>query len=341
MARKRFILTGFVLAALLTGCGKEEVAPEGMDSLCLSVTREGDTRAVSQVQPDAASYLIAAGNKIGVYGTLTRSGQSDMQVFTKQTVTCGENLDWTYSPLKYWKRFGVYDFKAVYPLSANILAGTSGKRLLVGHVITSNHCDLLVASAQRNVATQGTDPVELKFKHACSAVRFLFKKESAADTYELSAFKLQNLRIGGTLDLSGDALTLDNWHTSGMAPAAEVMAWTAASAADRKDIPLSYDDFTAVPWAYMIPQTMAVQEGTARPAVTFSVVFNGEPTSVEITLPLPDSYEEGGQTVPATWEPGKVYTYYINLKPSRVALTVHVTPWDSETLVIDENVVFD
>ena len=341
MARKRFILIGFVLAALVSGCGKEEVAPEVMDSLCLSVKQEGDTRAVSPVQPDAPGYLIAPGNQIGVYGTLSRSGQDDIQVFTKQTVTCGEDLEWTYSPLKYWKRSGVYDFKAVFPLSTSILPRTTGKLLRVYHSITSSHCDLLVASAQRDVVTQGTEPVELKFKHACSAVRFLFKKESADDDYELSAFKLQNLRIVGNLELSGDALTLDNWHTSGMAPAAEVMAWTAASAADRKEIPLSYDDFSGVPWAYMIPQTLAVPEGTARPAVTFSVVFNGEPTSVEISLPLPDSYEEGGETVPATWEPGKVYTYYINLKPSRVALTVHVTPWDSETLVIDDNVVFD
>ena len=126
-----------------------------------------------------------------------------------------------------------------------------------------------------------------------------------------------------------------------MAPAAEVFAWTAATEADRKSIPLSYDGFSGYDWYYMIPQTLAVSEGTARPSVTFSVVYNGEPTSVEITLPLPDSYEENGQTIPATWEPGKVYTYYINLKPSRVNLTVHVTPWDSETLVIEDRVVFD
>lgn len=341
MTGNRFILSGFVLAVLLTGCGKEDLSPEGTDALCLTASPVAMTRAVSDVQPDSPDYLIAAGNQIGVWGTLTRPGQNDVEVFKKQTVTCGDDLQWTYSPLKYWKRTGVYDFKAVFPLSSTILSGTTGKRLRVSHSITSTHLDLMVASAQRNVATGGTAPVELKFRHACSAVRFLFKKESADDDYQLTGFKLQNLRIVGTLDMTGDAPTLDNWRTSGMAPASELFAWNAATAADRKAIPSAYDQYTGYEWYYMIPQTLAVAEGTARPAVTFSVVFNGEPTSVSTTLPLPDSYEEGGQTVRADWEPGKVYTYYINLKPSRVAITVHVTEWDAEKLVIDESVIFD
>lgn len=341
MLHRRFIYLGFVLtAALLTGCRKEVVSEE-TDALCLVATQEGATRGVSAVQPDTPDYLIAPGRQIGVYGTITRTGKDDFTVFSKQVVTCGEDLQWTYSPLKYWKRSGVYDFKAVFPLSANILSGTSGKRMLVNHSITSNHLDLMVASAQRNPATQGTDPVELKFRHACSAVRFMFKKESATDDYKLAGFKLQNLRIVGTLDISGDAVAFDNWHTSGLAPADEVFAWTAATAEDRKDIPASYDQYTGAQWYYMIPQTMAVTAGSARPSVTFSVIFNGEPTPVSTTLPLPDSYEEGGETVEARWEPGKVYTYYINLKPSRVAITVHVTPWDTQNLVVDNDIIFD
>ena len=337
----RFILFGIVLAVLLTGC-ERETWPEAGEGMCFSATQGAMTRATSSVQPDTQDYLIAPGNKIGVYGTITRSGMEDVAVFNKQAVTCGDDLKWTYNPLKYWKRSGVYDFKAYFPYTANVQTQTSGKHLVISHAVTSNHCDLMVASAQRNVALYGTDPVELKFKHACSAVRFLFKKESAADDYKLTAFKLQNIRTLGTLDLSGDALTMDNWNfNSAAASAAEVFPWTAATVGDRKDIPASYESYTGYDWYYMIPQTLAVPEGTARPSVTFSVVFNGEPTAVSMTLPLPDSYEENGQTVTANWEPGKVYNYYINLKPSRVALTVHVTAWDPEQLVIDERIVFD
>jgi len=336
------LLLGFALPfALLAGCAKEEY-PDTGEFLSFEAVQEGETRRGASVdQPDTPDYLIAPGRQISVYGTITRTGMEDYEVFSGQTVTCGEDLDWTYSPLKYWKRSGVYDFKAVFPRTASILSGTSGKRLLVRHSVVASHMDLMVASAQRNPATQGTAPVELKFRHACSAVRFLFKKESAADDYKLTAFKLQNLRVLGSLDVSGDEVTLGSWHTSGNAPVSEVFAWTAAAASDRKEIPVTYALYTDAQWYYMIPQTMAVPAGTARPSVTFSVIFNGEPTSVTTTLPLPDTYEEDGQTLEAQWEPGKVYTYYINLKPSRVAITVHVTPWDEQDLSVDGEITFD
>jgi len=341
MRKLLLISIGFVLAVLLSGCDVY-VWPEreSGDALSFSASQGALTRATSPVQPDASDYLISPGREIAVFGTITRSGKDDYTLFNKQVVTCGQDLEWTYAPLKYWKRSGVYDFKAVCPYGTITLAGTSGKRLLVNHSITANHLDLLVASAQRDAATGNTSPVNLRFRHACAAVRFLFKKGSEDYDYSLSSFRLENLRIVGTLDMTADTVTFENWHTSGMASATEVFAWSAATAADRKDIPVSYDAYTGAQWYYMIPQTMAVPAGTARPSVTFSVIFNGEPTPVTTTLPLPASYTEGGQTVEARWEPGRVYTYYINLRPSTVAITVHVTPWDEETLVVDD-IIFD
>ena len=295
----------------------------------------GVTKAVSPVQPDGSSWLIAEGNTIGVYGTVVREGSEDIQVFEKQAVTCDSDLKWKYSPLKYWKRTGNYYFKAVYPYNAECLSGTDGQRLLVRHAINAAHYDLMAASATRIPATQGTAPVNLQFKHACAAVRFLIKKASNTYNYSLNSFELQNLRIVGTLDITDDNLTLDSWHTSGMAPAASVFSWSAATADDRRDIPTSYENYQA-DWYYMIPQSIAVPEGTARPAVKFSVIFNSEPTPVVMTLPLPDSYEVNGVTTAATWEPGKVYNYYINLQPSRVNINVTVTDWDVQTLVVDD-----
>lgn len=322
-----------VLLAVFAGCSKEEVPESGAMSFCASDAAV--TKVISPVQPDGSSWLIAEGNTFGVYGTIVRQGYDDTQVFEKQAVTCGGDLKWRYSPLKYWKRSGDYYFKAVYPYSADCLAGTDGERLLVRHAINTSHYDLMVASATRNPATQGTTPVNLEFKHACAAVRFLIKKASSSYNYSLTSFKLQNLRIVGTLDITDGNLTLDNWHTSGMAPAASLFAWEAATPAERRSIPISYEEYGA-DWYYMIPQTIAVPEGDAHPAVTFSVIFNIEPTPVTTTLPLPDSYQENGQTVTAVWEPGKVYNYYINLQPSRVSINVTVTDWDVQTLVVDD-----
>ena len=319
-----------VLLAVFSACSKEDVyTTEGM------VFSAGDaavTRAAAAVQPDGAGTLISAGNRFGVFGTLVRSGQENYEVFEKQAVTCGEDLVWRYSPLKYWRRTGVYHFKAVFPYAAECLTGTDGERLLVRHVVTTNHCDLMAASASRNPATQGTEAVNLQFKHACAAVRFLIKKASATYSYALTQFELQNLRVVGTLDITDETMALANWHTGGTEPEASVFAWSAATTADCRNIPTRYEDYAA-DWYFMIPQTMAVGEGVARPAVKFSVVFNNESTPVVTTLPLPDQYKEGGRTVEAVWEPGKVYNYYINLQPSRVTIDVHVTDWDETTLV--------
>ena len=322
------------LLAVIAGCSKE-VLPESDLAMSFSASDAGVTKAVSPVQPDGSSWLIAEGNTFGVYGTIVNAGADNVQVFEKQVVTCTAGLEWIYSPVKYWKRSGNYNFKAVYPYSAECLSGTDGQRLLVRHAINATHYDLMVASATRNPVTQGTSPVNLQFKHACAAVRFLIKKASNTYSYSLTSFKLENLRIVGTLDITDDNLTLDSWHTSGMEPAASVFAWSAATADDRRDIPTSYDNYQA-DWYYMIPQSIAVPEGIARPAVTFSVIFNNEPTPVTTTLPLPASYEESGQTVTAVWEPGKVYNYYINLQPSRVAINVTVTDWDQQTLIVDD-----
>ena len=101
MRNLRFILFGIVLAVLLTGC-ERETWPDTGERMCFSATQGAMSRAVSSIQPDAQDYLIAPGRQIGVYGTLTRTGMEDYAVFTKQAVSCGDDLKWTYSPLKFW-----------------------------------------------------------------------------------------------------------------------------------------------------------------------------------------------------------------------------------------------
>lgn len=324
-----------LVLVVLTGCQREQL-PEG-DPMDFSVASSLQTKSPAAEQPDDESFLIAQGNQVRLYGTWSKAGQEDEQIFTAQTLTCQEDLSWDYTPVKYWRKYGTYSFAAVYPMT-ECLAGTSGKGLLVRHslVYSANPVDLMVAHARRTVASDFS-PVELPFKHACAAVRFLFKRASASYSYHLKSFQLENLRVSGTLDTSGGNLSLSSWHTSGLAPDDEVYPWEASTVSDYKEIPLSYDDYTTqAQWYYMIPQRMSPESGYAHPAVTFSVIYNNEPTPVTTTLLLPDSYVEGGVPVEAVWEPGKVYNYYINLQPSRVAITVHVTDWEEKTLVVND-----
>lgn len=338
---RRFLLISLAVLTALWGCRKEldERQETGVPLQFAPQVGVSASKAAATDQPDASSTLIAPGKVIGVFGTLTRAGEEDVAIFEKQAVRCGDDLGWTYSPLKYWRIAGVYDFAAVYPYTADCQTGTSGKRMLVWHNSTSG-TDLMIAHAQRDAALKDHSPVGLTFRHACSAVRFLFKKGSADYAYHLQSFVLQNLRIVGVLDTTGEDLTVDSWHTTGQAPAGSAFSWSASSAADRKEIPLEYEDYAGAEWFYMIPQSMVPATGYAHPSVAFSVIFNNEPTPVTTTLDLPDSYLEGEQSVEARWEPGKVYNYYINLQPSRVAITVRVTDWDQQELVVDD-ITFD
>ena len=338
---KRNLLISFAVLMAFWGCQKEQDGTRETGSPLLFAPQVGlsESKAAATDQPDASSTLIAPGKVIGVFGTLTRTGEEDTEILEKQAVQCGEDLNWTYSPLRYWRNVGIYDFAAVYPYTADTQTGSDGKRLLIWHNSTSK-TDLMIAHARRDAALKDHTPVGLQFRHACSAVRFLFKKGSTDYAYHLQSFVLQNLRIVGVLDTSGEDLTVDSWHTTGQAPAGSAFSWSASSAADRKEIPLEYDDYTGAEWYYMIPQSMVPGVGYEHPAVSFSVIFNNEPTPVTTTLELPDSYVEGGQSVEARWEPGKVYNYYINLQPSRVAITVRVTEWDQQELVVDD-ITFD
>ena len=48
---------------------------------------------------------------------------------------------------------------------------------------------------------------------------------------------------------------------------------------------------------------------------------------------LPESYANSDDVL---WEPGKMYTYYIQIQPSTAAITVKVTDWDSYFVGVDD-----
>ena len=206
MVFRQFAYLAVAAAVLLEGCRKENLSGDAVP-LSFAAAFAGETRAPSAVQPDQADYLIAEGNRIGVFGTLTRAGEEESTVFEKQAVTCGSDLSWSYRPLKYWRKTGLYDFTAVFPYDSDCLAGTTGKRLLIRHSAAAKNVDILVSRAQRDVSGGNTSPVDLTFHHACAAVRFLFRTSEHYD-YRLNSFQLENLRVA--LDLTEEWAALES-----------------------------------------------------------------------------------------------------------------------------------
>ena len=60
-------------------------------------------------------------------------------------------------------------------------------------------------------------------------------------------------------------------------------------------------------------------------------------TAVENTLEIPEDDALGD---PISWEPGKVYTYYISVTPQTTSVRVQVSSWDAAYVSVDE-LIFD
>jgi len=334
MYLRRFSYGLLVLASALAGC-QHPVVPEG-ELIRFGVEEQLVVKS-DFIAPHDATYLNSSGNKACVYGTWAQTTSSETEaIFDGVTLTCGgTSTSWTYDSAysKYWKKEGVYVFKAVFPIPEEIEYSTSGTHLTVPYSMHTNNYDLMVASARRDMSEGYLGPVVLPFRHATAAVRFLFRKgENVAENYALDFFELQYLHTVGELVMETDELSVDSWYLAGGYRPASIYRWEAASEDDGIPLPATYSAYTGYTWYYCIPQSLTVDEEEEHPAVHFRVrMSNG--IIIENTLPIPETDADDN---PISWEPGKVYTYYIGVTPQSTTVHVSVSKWDAAYVSVDE-----
>lgn len=336
---------GLISLALLVLAACTRVSLPGEEVVPIRFSARGSEMRVHtrvSANPDEKDYLIADGNAVAVYGTWSATEEGEGQeVFGRTIVTCSEvepsHYLWSYENPKYWRKNGIYDFRGVFPTSVQCQYGTSGRHIITTYSMHTDDLDLMVASKRVPITGVAmTDSVQLKFRHATTAIRFLFQKGEDVETrYYLNSFELQNLHTVGVLMFQGEDLTVDSWHPAEFVTQ-KILAWTAASAEDRIAVPESYDDYTAERWHYVIPQTL-VSRNNVDAAVRFSVTVNDNPTPIYTTLRLPQTYRDN-QNVEhdVVWEPGKKYNYYIQIQPSQASIVVKAVPWDSFFVAVDD-----
>lgn len=347
--RQRLLISAIVILPLLSACVKEraDYAGERRAIKFASASILTETRAL---KPDDPTVLIAEGNRAGVFGTRVVDAVSE-QVFYNRILQCETVPDpltpgdpyssiWNYNPLEYWKNTGNYYFTAVFPYSTDNARIDNTYYLNVSYQAGSNN-DLMVARAYQD-ASVSKDPVNLSFKHATAAVRFLFGKasDSASDSYALTGFHLESLATAGTLkvitrisDASENVINLSDWSRGALGA---VASWNADVVGDRKSVPHPVDtddpdDYLEMGWYYMVPQQL-----NAESSVTFSVAYNDE-APVETTLSITDRDGVSGADI---WHPNCVYNYYIILTQSGLNITVKVVPWD-QVDVTTESILFE
>lgn len=344
MRRKTAYLAWMVLALLTGSCQRTVVPEDSGDPILFSGGLVGESVLLTKAdKPSASSSFLHIGSKFSLYGSWQENTSTPAtDIFDQQVVECldGTEINWGYSPLRYWRKRGIYHFCAVFPYNATTEFGTGSDRLVIKYSMHSDHYDLMAAKKNIDLsATAHPTRVVLPFQHACAAVRFLFRSgvEDANTTYHLHSFELQNLQTMGVFIFDSDNVQMSNWHPAD-ARAAHVFQWESADNASLT-IPATYAEFDAMnkpfaDWNYVIPQTLTAF-GSAIPSVYFSLTVNDNPTPVYSTLSLlPEDPEV------TTWEPGKLYTYYIRIQRSAVSITLEVEPWDTYSVVADD-ILFD
>ena len=358
-----------LLAAVLLGAGcRKSAAPDvSGDAIRFDVglarlATSPETRApAAEEAPTQENYLIHENSLVGVYGTWTSPERESTDVFSKIPLECKSDGNggyvWEYSPRQYWRHGGTYDFRAVYPFDVDTQFGAGGRNMVVSYSMLSENYDLLVAGETRNLsATDDRSPVPFRFQHALSAVRVVFQKGSDDPNrhYYLHSFELQHLHAVGILVYSGGTVDVASWHPSEYRTET-VYPWSVPENV-RFDVPKTYDEFKTESalakynweqWHFVIPQALKGADGF-NSAIRYSLEVeqyedNGvtlayrSEAPVYTTLPLPLEYKDDENiTREVIWEPGKVYTYYIQIQAGWAFITVKVEPWERYFVYVDD-----
>lgn len=317
----------------VASCAKVTVDQDG-GPMAFSIGEGQDTRALAKFSDNMESD----GQQFGVYAT-----KSGAQVFKNQpqpvTYYSSTPVGWFYyghktyeaAPDEYekWNRGSTYKFRAWYPYEYSPHTTSSSDLLTFdGFSLFVDNLDLMVAYEERVPSSQGTDPVEMKFRHALAAVQFKVqykngvKPDDAVD-YVTSAW-LSGVCATGTFAFgkvsSSDAADKMQWIVS-TPGSRKLHEWTSDSGTDKPfKVPNSPDDATCAVdvyaedrkdgYVFVIPQALGSEA-----AFNFTTKASG---SAVFTAQLPGN----------EWECGKKYTYTISVSASGIEVEVSIKPWE-------------
>jgi hypothetical protein len=248
---------------------------------------------------------------------------------------------WTYSPIRYWPRINLDDWGKVtffaYTPSPNSYAtvtfvpagATNGNPQLHYSMPTNSarHTDLIVDAAY-NVTGYNNSKVKFKFDHVLSRIGFQAKIPEShygatSITITSLAFHYRGLHTSGTYTFTGSNKDPGNWDVTGASTSLSSTSPFAGSVLLTPD-PYNLAEYYTIPphrYLMLIPQENDFEQ--AYVLVRYTIHYPPGTT--------PETHENSARVFlqPIIWEPGKAYTYTLNIAPKAVEIDVNeVEKWD-------------
>lgn len=327
-------LLALLLTTAFAGCQREPLSESGgaiRFSVAPAVVSAEQTKA-DDGRPHGEEYLKQTTVPVKLYGGL--SGSTTL-LFNGVELSCTDATanTWTYSPLRFWVKNSTHFFCAVFPLKGSGQSyDLSTNTLTISDYSMEGGYDLMVASAQQDAATRGSDKITLPFVHANSAVRICFKDANGANIdpdYEITSLELRNLQTSSTLTYTGVSGTTPAsiaWSTG--TREATAYTWTASTADPAVAVtPATGEEYvTFKDWFYVVPQALVVagEEGDVHTTLTFTYKAKTGGASQEFEASF--NLDTGSTNA---WVRGNAYTYYVTIHRETISLSVEWTDWET------------
>lgn len=336
-----------LLTVLLTiaGCAREtEMFPEPTPAYKIPIRwsiEQGETRALvnnNLLQESCTPAEDGSNESIGIWGDFT-TGSSGEEVSVKEfvatplTYITGTFNSWEYpGEARYWESQAIYNFRACYPqkLMTTLMTQMDATMFQGGPINTmAMQDDILVAATQVDTRTARlSEPVRLNMQHIFAAIMFKVKAcdgfvppadEGVTSCWLQNSSSETNLfSPAGYLVHSGNALPEIKWHPyeSSQAPMYvwkhQGVSFSLENTLYTQNGGMQGEEFTHNDgWLLVVPQT--VKAGT----LNFCYTLNKA------------GYQVFSVNIPQiTYEPGKKYTYVLEIRGSKVELKLTIKPWN-------------
>ena len=300
-------------------CNKS--TPEAPEGIPMSFGTAAVSRAGNLVDSENINH---ARNQLTVYDLYTTSGQSVLYM-DATPVTCDENGNWTYSPLKYWTETGTHAFTAYlskqnevtnyptvkYDQTANAL------RISPWEITSDNQFDFLYAYHSRSMTAE-TDPhrqVEFELNHLLCAVQF-----NVVNLYDVTTnLNVSNFKISGLTNRQQAVLSLSDGAVSYVKDQSNVGTGEISVA---KSVSVEYNRSYNVFSDYATVGTEGYLLMWPHDA---GDIFN----KLQVSFDQGNSLRTRSLASVGTnhWSAGQKYVYNLYVKDDRINIQVEVRPW--------------